>query len=160
MAPGKKLDIAKLVFALAIPQAAGVIGAVFTYPSISGWYAFLVKPEFMPPSWVFAPAWTLLYLLMGASLYLILKRPGKEARKAAIVFGFQLALNVIWSILFFGLRNPALAFTEILALWAMIGATIWQFMKIDKRAAYMMVPYILWVTFAAVLNYYVWILNA
>src|SRR3989344_5483101 len=121
MAPGKKLDIAKLVFALAIPQAAGVIGAVFTYPSISGWYAFLVKPEFMPPSWVFAPAWTLLYLLMGASLYLIFKRPGTEA---------------------------------------MIGATIWQFMKIDKRAAYMMVPYILWVTFAAVLNYYVWILNA
>ena len=155
-----RMDIPKLALSVAVPQMAGAVGALFTYPAISGWYASLAKPWFTPPPWIFAPVWTFLYLLMGIALYLVMQKSGREAKKGILIFGIQLALNVAWSVLFFGLHNPGAGLVGIVLLWIAIAAAMRQFMKIDPRAAYMLAPYILWVTFAAVLNYYVWILNA
>ncbi|KKU14705.1 hypothetical protein A3I34_00895 [Candidatus Jorgensenbacteria bacterium RIFCSPLOWO2_02_FULL_45_12] len=169
----------KLIASIAVCEAAGIAGSFFTAGSISsGWYNSLPKPALTPPSWVFAPAWTTLYLLMGVSLFLVLKHPNilgnvgmSGKRKLAIsLFFFQLALNVLWSILFFGLHNPALAFADIIVLWLSILATIIAFAKTsvpsskqqsakqshDKLAAWLLVPYLLWVSFASYLNGSIW----
>ena len=151
------IKIKKLVISVFLPLFAGFIGSYFTTPNIAGWYSTLIKPAFNPPNWVFGPVWTLLYIMMGLSFYLIWSKGFHK--KATAVFLIQLALNSLWSILFFGLQNPFLAFVEIFFLWIAIVATIYFFYKIDKRAAYLMIPYILWVSFAAFLNYSVWILN-
>jgi tryptophan-rich sensory protein len=152
-----------LIAAILICEIAGVIGSLFTYPSISSWYntSELNKPSFTPPSWLFAPVWVILYLLMGISAYLIWEKRAKkkEVRSAVSVFGLQLALNVLWSILFFGLRCPLCGFVEIIILWLAIAATIIKFNKLSRAAALLLIPYILWVTFAAVLNFYIWRLN-
>ena len=154
-----KIGYLKLLASVILCQAAGLVGSVFTFPSIPTWYATLVKPWFTPPNWVFGPAWTTLFLLMGISLYLVWQK-GLAKNKAAIsLFGAQLGLNVLWSVLFFGLQSPFLAFAEIIVLWIFILLTIIKFYKIDRKAAYMLVPYIAWVTFAASLNYFVWMLN-
>jgi len=156
-----KNKVVKLIVAILICQLAGVIGSVFTAPAITAWYATIQKPLFNPPNWVFAPVWTTLFLLMGISLYLVWGKglEKKEVKLAVSVFGFQLALNVVWSFLFFGLQSPFLAFLEIVLLWIAILATIVLFYRVSKKAGVLLVPYLLWVSFAAFLNYNIWILN-
>ena len=151
----------KILFAVLICLLAGVIGSIFTTLSIPTWYASLHKPFFNPPNWLFAPAWTILYVLMGISAYLIWEkiRRYRPAKPALVIFAIQLVLNTLWSIIFFGLKNPLFAFIEIIILWTAILLTILKFHRISKTAAYLLVPYICWVTFASVLNYYILILN-
>jgi len=151
----------KLIVSIVVCELAGVVGSVLTAPSIPTWYAGLEKPTLNPPSWVFAPVWTALFLTMGISAFLVWKRGlgQKEVKIALSLFVFQLVLNVFWSIIFFGLQNPGLAFLEIIILWFAILATIVVFSKISKLAAWLLIPYILWVSFASYLNYAVWQLN-
>ncbi|OGZ34582.1 MAG: TspO protein [Candidatus Portnoybacteria bacterium RBG_19FT_COMBO_36_7] len=158
---GKGIKIFKLAVSILVCQGAGIIGSFFTLPAISTWYTTLLKPGFNPPNWIFAPVWTLLFLLMGISLYLIWNRGlrDKETKKAIFIFGVQLILNMIWSVLFFGLQSPLYAFIEIIILWFAILLTIISFYKIFKAAAYLLLPYILWVTFASALNFSILILN-
>lgn len=142
-------------------MSAGLLGSLFTQTGVDSWYANLIKPEFNPPNWIFGPVWTILYILMGISLYLIwdkgLKK--KELRFAFGIFILQLLFNAWWSILFFGLQNPKLAFCEIVFLWFLIVFVIYLFSNIKKLAAWLLIPYLLWVSFATVLNYSIWVLN-
>ncbi|HIH50154.1 TPA: tryptophan-rich sensory protein [Candidatus Micrarchaeota archaeon] len=150
-----------LVAFIILCEVAGLFGSVFTINSIPTWYAGLSKPAFTPPSWLFAPIWTTLYLLMGISAYLIYESRTRKrgARMALSVFGVQLALNVLWTLAFFGLRSTLLGFAMIVLLWIAIAATIIEFVRIRKDAALLLVPYIVWVTIAAFLNYFLLILN-
>lgn len=153
--------IFKLVIAIAVSELAGGIGSVFTTPSIASWYADLTRPEFAPPNWIFAPVWTTLFALMGIAAFLVWKR-GLERRDVKIalgIFGGQLVLNTLWSIIFFGAHSPGGAFIEIIFLWLAILATIIAFARISKPAAWLLAPYILWVSFAAYLNFMIWTLN-
>ena len=150
----------KLIFAIIIAQLAGAIGGLFTITSTGSWYSNLVKPSFNPPNWLFGPVWILLYFLMGISLYLILTSKKSKNRKIGLYLFFtQLVLNSVWSILFFGLQNPLFAFIEIILLWAAILLTIIYFYKVKKTASYLLIPYLAWVTFAAILNFSIHILN-
>lgn len=155
----------KLLISLTIPQLAGLIGSLFTMPVIPGWYASLARPELAPPNWIFGPVWTTLFVLMGIALYLVWRTkpllPAARTRKhhALIIFGTQLILNTLWSIIFFGLQSPGGALIEIVFLWLAIVATIITFAKISRPAAWLLAPYILWVSFASYLNYAIWILN-
>lgn len=142
-----------------ICEMAGVIGSVFTSQSVTGWYLTLEKPDFNPPNWVFAPVWTTLYAMMGVSAYLVFMSKKKEFKFALMVFGLQLVLNMLWSVAFFGMQSPLYGMIVIVALWLAIVWTILKFYEISKNAAYLMIPYILWVSFAAVLNYFIWVLN-
>lgn len=154
-------DIPKLAVSVFIPLFIGFIGAFFTTPAITTWYAALQKPSFSPPNWIFGPVWTILYVLMGASLY-IAQQEGQNKeylKKSMLLFGTQLSLNLLWSIIFFGLKSPRYAFAEIILLWGAIALTILDFRKISRTAGLLLVPYILWVSFAAVLNYYILVLN-
>lgn len=153
--------IVKLVAAILVCQVAGFIGSFFTAPSIPAWYASIEKPAFTPPNWVFAPVWTTLFVLMGISLYLVWDRgfERKDVKFAVYVFGVQLFLNILWSLLFFGLQNPLLALIEIVLLWIAILVNIVFFYRISKRAGVLLIPYIVWVSLAAFLNYGVWVLN-
>lgn len=150
-----KVDWKKLIISIAICEFAGLIGSIVTIPAITGWYTTLAKPVWTPSSWVFGPVWITLFALMGLSLYMVW-----EKKTAISVFGIQLGLNIIWSFLFFGLHKPLWAFCEIVLLWFAILGNIIVFYKIDKRAAYLLVPYLVWVSIAAALNYSVWMLNA
>ncbi|MFA6529308.1 MAG: TspO/MBR family protein [Patescibacteria group bacterium] len=157
----KNNNLIKLIAAILIAESAGIIGSLFTRPSIPNWYATLARPSFNPPSWIFAPVWTALFLLMGIAAFLVWKR-GWEKREVKIalgIFGGQLILNILWSALFFGLHSPLAAFVEIIILWLAILWTILAFRKISKTAAWLLVPYILWVSFAAVLNFLLMLLN-
>jgi tryptophan-rich sensory protein len=157
----------KFAVAIVVSQLAGIIGSVFTISSISSWYAGIEKSALNPPSWVFGPVWTLLFLLMGIAAYLVWISPvdpgdeekRKNKRKALGIFGIQLVLNAIWSVIFFGLQSPGAAFVELISLWFAIVATIIAFSKISRPAAWLLVPYVLWVSFAGYLNYSVWVLN-
>ncbi|MDO8516011.1 MAG: TspO/MBR family protein [bacterium] len=157
----KSRDILKLVIAITASEAAGIIGSVFTVQAIPGWYATLVKPAANPPSWLFGPVWVTLYLLMGIAAFLIWRKGLVErgVRLALGVFIANLFFNALWSIIFFGLRSPGAAFIDIVLLWLALASTIVLFYKISKPAAYLLIPYILWVSFAAYLNYSIWILN-
>jgi len=140
----------------------GYISGMATRSSVTTWFPTLVKPSFNPPSWVFAPVWSTLYIMMGIAAGLVWSRIDfeKEAvRKALLFFAIQLGLNALWSLLFFGLRNPMLAGIEIILLWLMIYETYIKFGKIDKIAGYLFIPYLLWVSFASVLNISIWWLN-
>ncbi len=158
----KPKNIAKLAACIALCEFAGIIGSIFTFPAIGAWYATLQKPFFSPPNWIFAPAWTALYFLMGIALYLVIKNgiKSRNAKIAVSVFAVQLILNALWSFLFFGLKSPFYAFVEIIALWLAIAAAIITFSGISRRAALLLVPYILWVSFAAVLNFSIMLLNS
>ena len=147
----------KLTISILLPFLASVIGGLFTASSVSTWYVGLIKPSFNPPSWVFGPVWTILYLLMGVSLYLVWIK--KYDKFAFIVFGVQLFLNALWSIIFFGMKLPLFAFIEIILLWIVILVTIIYFYKLNRISAYLLIPYLLWVSFAAVLNFVLFILN-
>jgi benzodiazapine receptor len=154
-------DISRLVVAIFVCQLAGIVGSVFTRASIPTWYATLQKPTFTPPNWLFAPVWFFLYLLMGIAAYLIWSKgiQNREVIIALSIFGIQLVLNMLWSFLFFKLQSPFYAFIEILILWLAILLTILYFLKISRIASFLLLPYIFWVSFAAVLNFYIWRLN-
>jgi benzodiazapine receptor len=153
-------NIIQAAMAIVICELAGLLGAVFTTPAIPGWYAGLKKPALNPPSWLFGPVWTMLYALMGVSLYLVWrKREQPGAKLALVVFFLQLALNSAWSMIFFGLKNPGLAFIGIIALWLAIAGAILFFYPLDRRAAWLLLPYLAWVSFAAYLNFSIWRLN-
>lgn len=125
-----------------------------TYPAITSWYASLDKPAFTPPNGLFGPVWTVLYALMGVALYLVWTSTRRQDAKhtAFVAFGVQLVLNVLWSVVFFGLQRPDMALMIIVALWAAIAITIYFMLPVSRKAAYLMAPYLAWVTFAAALN--------
>lgn len=154
-------NLSALVAFVVLCELAGVIGSIFTISSIPTWYAVLRKPWFTPPNWLFGPIWLTLYFLMGISLYLVFENKRNKAKEkpALWAFGVQLFLNVLWSVLFFGMHYMFYGFIEIVLLWISIAVTIILFFKVSKVAAYLLLPYILWVTIAALLNYYVFILN-
>lgn len=152
-------NIWKLFLSIIFCELAGGIGAIFTTPAISAWYVTLQKPSFTPPNWLFAPVWTLLFALMGIALYLVWTNKSQEKKTAYIFFFIQLSLNILWSIFFFGLHNPGLAFADIILLWLTIIFTIIYFYKISKVAGLILLPYILWVSLATALNYAVMVLN-
>jgi benzodiazapine receptor len=156
-----EVDLRKLVASIVICQLAGFVGSIFTSSSVSTWYQTLNKPGFTPPGWFIGAVWITLFLLMGVALYLIWMRGLKVegVGTALTVFILQLFLNILWSLLFFGLRSPFHAFLEIILLWVLIMASIITFYRIDRRAGLLLVPYILWVSFAAFLNYSIWQLN-
>lgn len=153
------MKILKLISAIVICFLAGIIGSLYTTNSISTWYVTINKPSFNPPNWLFAPAWTTLYILMGISLYIVWQQQSKTKNKAYLLFYSQLVLNALWSIIFFGYHNLLLAFIEIIILWIVILWTIIEFHRISKTAAYLLIPYLGWVTFASILTYSVWRLN-
>ena len=149
-----KADYRKLVVSIGGSLMAGVAGSIYTAQSVKSWYPTLSKPWFNPPAWVFGPVWTLLFIMMGVSFYLVWTK-GKKKKlhsEAMAVFLVQLILNVTWSYLFFSWKNITLALAEIVVLWVMILLTIKKFMMIDKTAGYLMWPYLAWVSFATVLN--------
>ncbi len=151
----------KLIIAVVVSELAGIIGSVFTVPAIPMWYATLVKPALNPPAWIFGPVWTTLYALMGVAAFLVWKKgwEKKEVKTALGIFGIQLVLNTLWSVIFFGLHSPGVALVDIIFLWLAILATIVAFAKISRAAAWLLAPYILWVSFAVYLNYSIWVLN-
>jgi translocator protein len=150
----------KLTICIVIPLLAGAIGGIATASSVKTWYTTLNKPFFNPPSYLFGPVWTSLYLLMGISLYLIIQSTKNDIQKKCIrLFGIQLVLNIAWSFLFFGIQNPALAFAEIILLWLSILLMIINFYKVSTSAAYLQIPYLLWVSFASILNGSIWLIN-
>jgi tryptophan-rich sensory protein len=153
-------DYQKLIISVLIPLLVGFIGSFFTSDAIGTWYSGLVKPSFNPPAWLFAPAWTILYILIGISFYLVWKTGWDDKKNIVLgVYSVQLILNLLWSILFFGLRNPLLGLIEIIVLWFVILLNIIVFYRIKKEAGILLVPYLFWVSFASVLNYYIFILN-
>jgi tryptophan-rich sensory protein len=157
----KSTDRLKLATSLIVCQLAGLLGSLFTTPAISTWYQTLNKPSFTPPSWLFAPVWIGLYLLMGISLFLVWKKKEQDLRvnEALMIFFIQLILNAFWSIAFFGLRSPLLGLVDIIFLWMGILLTIQKFFKISRNGALLLLPYLLWVSFAALLNFSLWVLN-
>ena len=156
-----KLSIPKLVVSILACEAVGIIGSIFTLGAIPTWYASIQKPWFTPPNWVFGPVWTTLFLLMGVSLYLLWTSTTTRTKRQAalVVFGAQLALNLLWTYIFFGLQLYLAGFVEILVLWGTIALTIAAAFRVSRTAGYVLIPYIAWVTIATLLNYYVWILN-
>ena len=151
----------KLIISLLIPLVTGFVSGFFTSSGVKGWYATANKPSFNPPGWIFAPVWTFLYILMGIALYLVWKSEpaGKWKKKALTAFAVQMVLNFFWSFIFFYAQEPGWAFAEIIAMWLMIALTIFYFGKISRTAALLLVPYIAWVSFASVLNYFIWQMN-
>jgi len=151
----------KLFISILIPVLVGAVAGIFTSSGVEGWYAAANKPSFNPPNWIFAPVWTTLYVLMGIAFYLIWKSDAGHSVKqtAIILFAVQLTLNFFWSLIFFKMHQPGWALAEIVLMWAAILLTILWFGKISSAAAWLLVPYICWVSFAAVLNYAIWKLN-
>lgn len=151
----------KLIDSVVLCELVGIISAPFTIVSIPTWYRTLNKPFFSPPNWVFGPVWTILYVLMGVSLYLVWKKGVKneKTRTALLYFFIQLALNFLWTFIFFGFHSPLAAFVTIVILWIMILVSIRKFYPLSKTAAYLLIPYILWVSFASVLNFSIVVLN-
>ena len=155
----KKENLLKLGFSIILPFLASGIGSFFTARAIPGWYNTLVKPSFNPPNWIFGPVWSILYLLMGISLFIVWSAKVKNKVPAYWAFGIQLFLNALWSVLFFGMNLPLAAFVGIIFLWFSIAVTIVLFFRISRKAAYLLLPYIFWVSFAALLNLMIVILN-
>lgn len=156
-----KGNIIKLVISLVLPLAVGFMGSIYTSNSIGdGWYASLNQPSFNPPSSVFGPVWTVLYLLMGISLYMVWKEvPGKRRENALGVFALQLLLNFLWSLFFFYFKDFEIALLDILALWISIVIMIWMFYRVKPLAGWLNIPYLLWVSFATALNIAYYVLN-
>lgn len=157
----KKIKILPLIVSLSVCFSATIIGSFFTFEAIPTWYAGLNKPFLNPPNWVFGPVWTTLYFMMGISLYLVWqKKLNKKIKQTSLLLFFsQLVLNALWSIVFFGFQSPLIAFLVIIALWLLIYLTIKSFIVISKPAGYLLIPYLLWVTFASLLNLSIVILN-
>ena len=156
-----KKEALLLIGCVALCELVGAAGSFFTTPNIPGWYAALIKPGFTPPSWIFAPVWTTLYLLMGISLFLVIRHglSTKEVKKAAGVFMIQLVLNFLWTPVFFGLHALWPGFLVIMVLWILIAVTMALFRPISRPAAWLLVPYFLWVGYASALNLAIALLN-
>ena len=162
----KLRTLLQLAGAIALPLVVGGLSGMATADAIPTWYAGVEKPSFNPPSWVFAPVWTVLYVMMGVASFLVARAQGERAygegakvRAALTLYGVQLLLNGLWSLLFFGLGNPGLALVEILVLLVFIAATTRAFARLDAAAGWLMAPYLAWVSFATVLNASIWWLN-
>ena len=156
----KSIDFKSLLICLAIPLSAGATAGFATATSIDSWYARLNKPSFNPPNYLFGPVWTILYILMGISLYIIWKAPKNKFRNHALwVFGIQLILNFSWSFIFFKYKEINLALIEIIFVWLSVLTMIIVFWKVKKNASYLQLPYLLWVSFATILNFAIWKLN-
>lgn len=160
------MNYKRLATSIILPQLAGVIGSFFTISSVNSWYTTLVKPSFSPPNWLFGPVWITLYLLMGLSIYLVWSSlakatdgQAKRIKQSMVIFWIHLFFNAIWTIIFFGLRNPGLALVDIIILLSLIVILIIRFWQIKKVSAYLLIPYLLWVSFATALNYAIWYLN-
>lgn len=155
------MSIPKLFASVTLCLFVAYLGSLITIPAITTWYVTLHKPFFTPPNWLFGPVWSVLYLLMGISFYLVWEKgiKSKSAVYAVKVFLVQLVLNYFWSVAFFALHNPHLAFLVILCLWGAIFYTICLFMKRSKVAAFLLYPYIFWVSFALLLNLFIVALN-
>jgi benzodiazapine receptor len=157
-------NIFKFIISIIICESAGIIGSSFTFSSVSYWYPSLVKPWFSPPSWIFGPVWTILYFLMGLSLYVIwnpkaeLSNP-KYKKHFFIIFGIQLILNTSWSFLFFGLKSPIYGLIDILFLDIAVALTIIYANRLSKYSAILFAPYMAWITFATLLNFDIVLLN-
>jgi benzodiazapine receptor len=145
----------KIIIGVVLCELAGGLGAMATASSVRDWYPTLIKPSWTPPSAVFGPVWIVLYAMMGVALGLVWARglEGKREKRAFTWFGIQLALNVLWSVVFFGLQSLIGGYAVIILLWLAIAATIWVFSKISAPAGWLLVPYFLWVTFASTLNF-------
>jgi len=143
----------------------GSVGSIFTAPAIPHWYRLLLKPPFNPPNWIFGPVWTILFLLMGTSAYLIYQQQKHQFRKhlasthALTIYVLQFGFNMLWSFLFFGVNNLFLSVINIMILWGLILLMIYTFYKISKTAAYLLIPYLLWVSFASYLNIWIYFFN-
>jgi tryptophan-rich sensory protein len=158
---GASMNVIKLAASIGLCLIAGALGSMFTTPQIPGWYANLAKPSFNPPSWLFGPVWTALYVMMGISLFLVW-RAGLAERRVQLAVGFfiaQLACNVCWSYAFFGRQSPLAGLVVIVALWILIVITILASAPVSKAAALLLIPYLLWVSFASILNASLWRLN-
>lgn len=155
-------NTARLIISIAIPVLIGGSAGFFTATGVESWYQTIQKPSWNPPSWIFAPVWTTLYVLMGIALFLIWKSAAPDTlKKTAIgLFALQLTLNFFWSFIFFKLEQPGWALAEIIVMWIFILLTIFSFAKINTTAAWLLVPYISWVSFATILNYTIWKLNS
>jgi len=151
----------KYALSIVLCLSTGAVGTIFTVSAIPTWYTTLVKPSFSPPNWIFGPVWTTLYILMGISLATIWEKGIKSGRfrEAIYLFLAQLAINAVWSPVFFGAKNLFLALIIIIFMWIFIVKTILSFRKISKFAAYLLYPYIAWVSFASILNFSIWFLN-
>jgi tryptophan-rich sensory protein len=179
-----KNNLIKLFASIIICELAGVVGSIFTVQEINKWYSILKKPSFNPPSWIFAPVWTTIFVLMGIALYLVWdkkfaiknelkfkqKKPINKLSKKflngrwqkaniILIFAVQLILNVFWSVIFFGAHATGWAFFELLMLWVAVVFTIINFYRVSKISAWLLAPYILWISFAGILNFAIWILN-
>ncbi|HRE38766.1 MAG TPA: tryptophan-rich sensory protein [Chitinophagaceae bacterium] len=154
-------NIVKGIVAIAIPLLVGGASGFFTITGVDSWYQTINKPSWNPPNWVFGPVWTTLYIMMGIALFLVWKEDtSEELKKIAIaLFSVQLILNFFWSFIFFNLQQPGWALVEIIAMWFFILLTIFAFVQVNKTAAWLLVPYISWVSFATILNYSIWQLN-
>lgn len=151
----------KLIISLALPQIAGISGALFTETGEGTWYRSINKPEWNPPGWVFAPVWTTIYILMGIAFYQVWKSnvPQSRKRSAMILWAVQLVFNFFWTIIFFAQHEIGWALVEIIGLWLLILLTIFAFARINKVAAWLLIPYISWVSFATLLTGTIWMLN-
>lgn len=155
-----KYKSAIFVIAIALPLIIGVVGSYFTLPSIPNWYQDLQKPIIAPPNWVFGPVWTTLYILMGLASYLVFQNGvNKKNLYALKLYLLQLLLNLLWSIVFFGINSIAGALAVIIILWIIIFLTIKQFRRFNRNASFLLWPYIAWVSFASVLNLLILLLN-
>lgn len=162
MKSSSKESFMSLIISFVISFLIATIGSLATTPSIKGWYSTsIIKPPISPPNWIFAPVWTLLFIFMAIAAYLVWqnRRNNKNANIGLVFYVIQLILNCFWSISFFAMRNPLLAFIVIIFLWITILLTIYYFFKVNKTAAYLMIPYILWVSFASILNCWIYLLN-
>ena len=156
----KSIDILKLAMSIVLCQLAGVAGSLFTTPAIPTWYKTLKKPFFTPPDWIFGPVWISLFILMGISLFMVWREQEHPGFKLTLIFFLiQLIFNILWSAAFFGFRSPLLGLVDIALLWVAILLTIQHFLRVSRMAGLLLFPYILWVSFAAVLNFYLWTLN-
>lgn len=150
----------KLALLVLICEGVGILGSYFTISQIPTWYATLQKPSFSPPNYIFAPVWTTLYFSMGLSLFLVLeKKLKKDKNKIIMLFSLSLLFNFIWSFVFFGLHSPILAFIDIAMLWGSIIFLIYEFWRHSKAASLLLIPYLLWVSFASILNLFIIVLN-
>lgn len=153
--------IITLLLCIVIPLSLGFVSGIISSSGVTDWYQNIQKPAFNPPSWVFGPVWTVLYILMGISIYLTLQQPASKLRNTALVLQtVQLSLNFWWSIIFFAMENPAFALLEIILLWLSILVLIIVTWRVKRVAAYLLLPYLAWVNFAAILNASIWILNS
>ena len=154
----------QLIGHLSVPLMVGFLATLAVYDGMDMWYDSLEKPFFTPPASVFAPVWSVLYLLMGWSSYRVYQKYdgfGEFIRSLpAMSYAIQLSLNFSWTVIFFALREPGIAFIEILLLLGAISAMVWNFWKTDRMAGWLQLPYVVWTLFAAVLNAFIWVLNS